>query len=374
MELLGSLTLSSDDVVQGARLTCTYSVDDAQVSDKNWVGVWPDNGSGPPGDGSQGSTGSTTWEYAPGASGSVGLSSGALTPGKWLAYYLHDDGYEHLAAPVPFRVRAMQLLPEPPYLGAFGAGRLTSPAGISVGEDGAVWVADTYSGRVHSFDARYRWSRELGKGVLREPRDVAVRGRRVYVADSQKQTVEVFNLRGHHQATWGKGTLGKPRGVAVTRGGEVLVSDVGNNRVVRLRNGREVGEITTDVHIPHGLHVAGDAVWVVSSSRQYDGDSNVTRYVDGEPDGEVGGGQHSKYGGLSNPAFVALHPGGDVLVSVPDYGWVNQYSADGAFRCEFATTGAGLMRFPQGLAVTKRGEILVADTGNHRIVRFGSAS
>ncbi len=32
------------------------------------------------------------------------------------------------------------------------------------------------------------------------------------------------------------------------------------------------------------------------------------------------------------------------------------------------------MKFPQGVAVTHRGEILVADTGNHRIVSFGGAS
>jgi len=152
------------------------------------------------------------------------------------------------------------------------------------------------------------------------------------------------------------------------------VSDVGNNRVARMRGGEVIGSITQGVHIPHGIAVAGDDVWVVSSSRQFDGNCEITKFTGDQPVMTVGAGQHSKYGSLSNPAFVALHVDGDLLVTVPDYGWVNQYAVQGAFRREFATRGAGLMKAPQGVAVTNAGEILVADTGNHRIVSFGGAS
>jgi NHL repeat-containing protein len=374
MAFPGTLALDDDDVTQGSTLTFTFTVAADHNSETNWIGIWPDDGSGPKNDGAGGSTGSTIWAYTPGTSGSKGFSSGALRPGQWLAYYLHDDGYIYLAEPVPFTVQAVELLPEPPFLGSFGARWLRSPAGIDLDDRGYLWVTDTFAGRVQVFDRRRRWERTVGRGLLREPRDVTVGVDRAYVVDSSRESVEVFTLSGRHLHTWGAGELGKPRGIALSGPGEVLVSDVGNNRVARMRGGEVIGSITQGVHIPHGIAVAGDDVWVVSSSRQFDGNCEITKFTGDQPVMTVGAGQHSKYGSLSNPAFVALHVDGDLLVTVPDYGWVNQYAVQGAFRREFATRGAGLMKAPQGVAVTNAGEILVADTGNHRIVSFGGAS
>ena len=120
MAFPGTLALDDDDVTQGSTLTFTFTVAADHNSETNWIGIWPDDGSGPKNDGSGGSTGSTIWAYTPGTSGSKTFSSGALRPGQWLAYYLHNDGYIYLAEPVPFTVRAIELLPEPPYLGSFG--------------------------------------------------------------------------------------------------------------------------------------------------------------------------------------------------------------------------------------------------------------
>ncbi|HWM74447.1 MAG TPA: NHL repeat-containing protein [Nocardioides sp.] len=374
MAFPGTLALDDDDVTQGSTLTFTFTVAADHNTETNWIGIWPDDGSGPENDGSGGSTGSTIWAYTPGTSGSRTFSSSALRPGQWLAYYLHNDGYIYLAEPVPFTVRAIELLPEPPYLGSFGKDWLRSPAGIDLDDRGYLWVTDTFAGRVQVFDRRRRWERTVGRGVLNEPRDVAVGANRAFVVDSARQSVEVFSLSGRHLDTWAAGELGNPRGIAVSAPGEVLVSDVGNNRVARVRRGKVIGSITQDVHIPHGIAVAGDDVWVVSSSRQFDGDCVVTKFSGDHAVLTLGAGQHSKYGSLSNPAFVALHVNGDVLVTVPDFGWVNQYAVQGALRREFATRGPGLMKFPQGVAVARGGEILVADTGNHRIVTFGGAS
>ena len=53
-----------------------------------------------------------------------------------MAYYLHNDGYIYLAEPVPFTVRAVELIPEPPFLGSFGKDWLRSPAGIALDDRG----------------------------------------------------------------------------------------------------------------------------------------------------------------------------------------------------------------------------------------------
>ena len=187
MALPGTLVLDDNDVTQGSTLTFTFTVAADHNSETNWIGIWPDDGSGPTNDGSSGSTGSTIWAYTPGTCGHQGFSSGALRPGQWLAYYLHNDGYVYLAEPVPFTVRAVELMPEPPFTRLLRCGPVRSPAGIDLDDHGRLWVADTFAGRVQVFDRRRRWERTVGRGVLREPRDVAVGAERAYVVDSARR-------------------------------------------------------------------------------------------------------------------------------------------------------------------------------------------
>ena len=165
MAFPGTLVLDDNDVTQGSTLTFTFTVAADHNAETNWIGIWPDDGSGPTNDGSSGSTGSTIWAYTPGTSGTKGFSSGALRPGQWVAYYLHNDGYIYLAEPVPFTVRAVELIPEPPYLGSFGADRLRSPAGIDLHDRGRLWVTDTFAGQVQVFGRSRRWKRTVGRGV-----------------------------------------------------------------------------------------------------------------------------------------------------------------------------------------------------------------
>jgi sugar lactone lactonase YvrE len=374
--LPGTLAIDNADVEQGTVLTFTYTVSADKASDKNWVGIWPDPGNGPVGGEYAGA--STTWAYAPGQSGSVAISSGILKAGSYLAFYLYDDGYSSLAEPVSLQVRNAPQLPAPPYRGQFGeAGPhpLETPAGMTVDRAGRFWVADPAARRVHVFSAGGRPVASFGEQVLRDPQDVAVGTDSVYVADRANNRVERFDLRGRHTGSLGDGDVDLPRGVAVGPRGRVLVADVGNNRVARYdpASGRLVGEISDGVHIPHGILAQGDRVWVVSSSRQYDGNPGVTCYVGDQPTITLGYGQHSVFGALSNPAHVALDRSGLVLVSVPDFGFVSRFRQTGAFVGEFGTAGRGLLRFPQGVVLGRDGDVYVADTGNGRIVRFGGS-
>ncbi|GGF41344.1 hypothetical protein GCM10011519_13890 [Marmoricola endophyticus] len=253
---------------------------------------------------------------------------------------------------------------------------LTSPAGLALDPStGDLWVADTFAGVVHRYDRHRRLAAEVGRGRLAEPRDVSVAEGRAYVVDSALERVEVFDLAGAHVATLGRGRLVRPRGVAVetASGVRVLVSDVGGNRVARIDPDADevVASLRDGVHTPHGLHVGADgSLLVVSSSRQYDGDGGVTRYVDDARVATYGEGQQSTFGAMSNPAHAVAEPDGSVWVSVPDYGFVQHFAADGTFLEEIGTSGAGLLRQPLGLALSADGELLVADSGGHRVARF----
>lgn len=261
------------------------------------------------------------------------------------------------------------------YDGAFGH-RLHFPAGLALDDAGRVWVADTFGGTVHRYAGSGRLLNQLGDGVLDEPRDVATSDDRVYVADSGRGSVEIFTDRGRHVGSVGRGVLDRPRGVAVDAAGRLLVSDVGNNRIAVFDAGTHelVGAVTDGVHTPHGISADADGYWVVSSSRQYDGDGGATRYVADRPTITLGEGQHTTFGALSNPAHVAVDSAGQVLVTVADLGFVSRFSPTGPFTGEFGTSGRGLLRQPLGIVVDRQGRVLVADAGNRRVVRFREAS
>lgn len=372
----GVLTINQASVIQGTVMVFEYSVKAGQASSTNWVGIWSAS-SGAPVDGAYVSS-QLTYAYAPGTSGSVAINSGLLPPGDYVAYYLYNDGYTSLAAPLSFSVQAARQIPPPQFRDEFGRrGRvkLDSPAGLALDAHSRFWVADTGSRDVRVFS---RWGTGvgvIGTGVLRSPQDVAVADDRVYVADTDRGAVVVFDRRGKHVGEIGASAVSHPRGVAVAPAGRLLVADVGNNRVAVFdrRSGALTASITDGVHIPFGFCVSGERTWVVSSSRQFDGDCGVTAYVDDSPTITLGYGQHSVFGALSNPAHVAVDRSGLVLVSDPDFGFIARFRVSGPFVGEFGTHGRGLLRFPQGIVIGRNGDTYVADTGNGRIARFGGS-
>ncbi|MGW7001908.1 alkaline phosphatase family protein [Streptomyces sp. NPDC054933] len=93
-------------VHQGEAVTFTYSAPAADLSAKNWVGLYP-SGVKP------GTQSSTMWQYTPNASGTVTFDTYTLSPGTYDVYYLHDDGYTALAGPVQLTVQPAPT-PQPP--------------------------------------------------------------------------------------------------------------------------------------------------------------------------------------------------------------------------------------------------------------------
>jgi hypothetical protein len=76
------------------------------------------------------------------------------------------------------------------------------------------------------------------------------------------------------------------------------------------------------------------------------------------PDGTVisslGYGQSSAFGGLSNPAGVAIDTAGNAVVTVPDYGWVCQSPRPARFGPSSGSTAAARSGFRWGSRWTRR--------------------
>jgi len=92
------LTTATPTVANGASVTFQYSTPGATANSSNWIGIYP-VGVTP------GSKASTTWQYAPGSSGSLNFSTSSLSgPGSYAVWYLYDGGYTALAGPLTLTV------------------------------------------------------------------------------------------------------------------------------------------------------------------------------------------------------------------------------------------------------------------------------
>ncbi len=379
----GTIAESAKTLVQGSIITITYTATPA-TSD-NWIGIYQ------PGQ-TPGHVGSTIWQYTPDASGTASFSTASLTPGTWVAYLFYDTGYEVMAGPITFTVTAPPSPPPttmPTYMGELGHRVLNGPFGIALDGHGDVWVAEAYADQVAELSPsgdveRVIGSEGSGPGQLDDPEAVAVDdGGQVFVADTGNDRVEEFSTTGKLLGTiggpgTGDGEFDQPEGVAV--GGSTLyVADTGNDRVEEFSTvtGAYVGEITKGMSAPQGLALDGSGdLWVAQNGIYTNSADSVTEYsATGDELFSIGA-NTSKFGGMSNPADVAVNSAGDVYVTEPDYDLVQEFTQYGQYLGEFGTPvdgTTGTLDFPVGLVIEPNGQVLVADSGNNRVASFGLA-
>ena len=209
----------------------------------------------------------------------------------------------------------------------------------------SLFVADTGNNRIQKFDGS-AWS-VIGSGVVgsgpgqfRLPEAVVadVSGNVIYVADTGNQRIQWSTDRG---ATWkifasvgsGLSQVRSPQGLALDASGNLYVSDTGNNRVLRFGGGMPGSGMV--------LLTFGSAANQVNSPRGLTIDAVFNLYV-----ADFGNNRIIKVIGANQPALV-----GTQII---------------------ASSGSGLnqVRQPQGVAVDGSGNLLVADTGNSRVLKF----
>jgi endonuclease/exonuclease/phosphatase family metal-dependent hydrolase len=78
----------------------SFKFSTSRPNSKNWVGVYFASGGGP--DRGTMEDPSIVWKYAGDSEGTIEISTEGLGTGAYRAYFLANDGYEHLASPVTF--------------------------------------------------------------------------------------------------------------------------------------------------------------------------------------------------------------------------------------------------------------------------------
>ncbi|MFA6091738.1 MAG: tetratricopeptide repeat protein [Elusimicrobiota bacterium] len=215
--------------------------------------------------------------------------------------------------------------------GKYGAGAegLLGARSLTVGPDGTVFVADTGNSRIQMLDAEGKFLGHFGEkgsgpGQLDSPESVAVGSDgRVYVADTGNHRIQVFTREGVFLFGFGgkgkeTGRFNGPTGVLVDDSDDVYVLDEGNNRVQKF--------------------------------------DPRTRFMKDYP--------------LLGERF-SVDAYGFLYMLEGKRGKVKEISPAGTLLGEFGSLGSGVGQFkkPGDLAVGPDGNVLVADTGNGRIIR-----
>ena len=115
-----------------------------------------------------------------------------------------------------------------------GKGQIQTPKGITITTDSLLYVDHDHRVDVMTCDGEF--VRRIGQGTLSDPWDVAVHNGEVFVADSGNDRVAVFSQDGKLIRTMGskgtgRGQFSTPTGVAISPDGELYVSDQSNCRV-----------------------------------------------------------------------------------------------------------------------------------------------
>ena len=272
-----------------------------------------------------------------------------------------------------------------------GPGQFRDPRNLAVGAEGNLYILDTGNHLVQVFTANGQFLREWGgegmtPGHFKEPWGIAVApDGTVYVADTWNHRIQKFTAEGQFLAQWGQfgstdGQLGDPailwgpRAIAFDPEGNLLVADTGNKRILKFSPEGEFLGQWGGYGVEAGQYDEPVGLAVDAEGNVYVADTWNRRIQKLNPffapitEWAILGWESQS---VVNKPYLAVH--GDRLYATDPEGYrVLVFDLNGTVVATFGLFGTDSRSFglPVGIAVDGAGNLYVADSGNHRIMKF----
>lgn len=236
-----------------------------------------------------------------------------------------------------------------------------------------IYVADNGNGCVKVFNYSGGMEKVIGKGKLQHPFGMAVIGDSLYVADLGLNKIAIFSLDGAFKGYFAEKDIKRPVDV-VGKNGKIYVTDIARSEVkvftsegkLLLKFGGE-GEGKGQLKYPNGLAVD-------DQGRIYVADSNNNRIQIFDEKGKLllATDPRNDASNLVIPRGISLTKDGKMTVASPLGNYVAVLSEKGEKESVvgYAENDQDALFLPNCTFVDEEGRLLVADSGNNRIVVF----
>ncbi|MEZ4526109.1 MAG: 6-bladed beta-propeller [Desulfobacterales bacterium] len=314
-----------------------------------------------------------------------------LNEGKFAGIAVGTEGNVYVADRGNHRIQKFR--PNGDWLHQWGQkgaadGQFDQPSGIAADSSGNVYVTDSYQHRIQIFSQNGDYIRQWGKwgyeyGEFRLPEGIALDFQgNIYVADTHSSRIQKFSNDCDFVIAWGtqsskEGEFAQPHGLATDAQGNLYAVDRGNGRVQKFgAGGNYISQFGMLGHEDGQLWepsgIAGD-----SSGNFYIADTNNFRIQKFDPNGNFLAKWGAKGTGDAQftwPLAIAVSPDAHVYVSDYENHNIQKFDSGGAFVRQWGGYGAedGQLNHPIGLAVDSLGNVYVADAANHRVQKFDS--